>query len=59
MPDVTEAIHVMQESMGIAGTTALEAEHTISGSIRLDGRGMEKPSSWLWRIPMRYWEEGH
>ncbi len=31
--DVTEAIHVMQESMGIAGTTALEAEHTISGSI--------------------------
>lgn len=31
--DVTEAIHVMQESMGIAGTTATEAEETISGSI--------------------------
>lgn len=31
--DVIEAIHVMQENMGIAGTTALEAEHTISGSI--------------------------
>lgn len=31
--DITEAINVMQESMGIAGTTALEAEKTISGSI--------------------------
>lgn len=31
--DVIEAIHVMQESMGIAGTTAEEAEGTISGSI--------------------------
>lgn len=31
--DVVEAIHVMQESMGIAGTTANEAEKTISGSI--------------------------
>lgn len=31
--DVVEAIHVMQESMGIAGTTALEAEETIQGSI--------------------------
>lgn len=31
--DVVEAIHVMQESMGIAGTTAKEAEKTISGSI--------------------------
>lgn len=31
--DVTEAIHVMQESMGIAGTTMKEAEATISGSI--------------------------
>jgi len=30
--DVTEAIHVMQESMGIAGTTAKEAETTIEGS---------------------------
>lgn len=35
--DVTEAIHVMQESMGIAGTTALEAEKTISGSISAMG----------------------
>lgn len=38
--DVTEAIHVMQEAMGIAGTTAKEASSTISGSI-----GMMK-SSW-------------
>lgn len=35
--DVVEAIHVMQESMGIAGTTALEAEQTISGSINSMG----------------------
>ena len=33
--DVIQAIHVMQESMGIAGTTAEEAEHTISGSINM------------------------
>ena len=31
--DVVAAIHVIQESMGIAGATAAEAEHTISGSI--------------------------
>lgn len=31
--DITEAIHIVQESMGIAGTTALEAENTISGSL--------------------------
>jgi len=31
--DVTQAIHVMQESMGIAGTTAKEASTTISGSV--------------------------
>ena len=31
--DVVDAIHVMQESMGIAGTTAQEASETISGSI--------------------------
>lgn len=31
--DVVQAIHVMQESMGIAGTTAKEAEETISGSV--------------------------
>jgi phage-related protein len=30
--DVTEAIHVMQEEMGIAGTTAKEAAGTIQGS---------------------------
>lgn len=30
--DVIEAIHVMQESLGITGTTALEASTTISGS---------------------------
>ena len=31
--DVVEAIHVIQESMGIAGATASEAEHTIEGSM--------------------------
>lgn len=31
--DVTQAIHVMQESMGIAGTTAKEASTTIEGSM--------------------------
>ena len=31
--DVTEAIHVMQEEMGIAGTTSEEAASTISGSV--------------------------
>ena len=31
--DVIQAIHTMQENMGIAGTTAEEAEGTISGSI--------------------------
>lgn len=31
--DVVDAIHVIQESMGIAGATAAEAEHTISGSM--------------------------
>ena len=31
--DVYEAIHVVQTELGITGTTALEAEETISGSI--------------------------
>lgn len=31
--DIVEAIHVIQEEMGIAGTTALEASSTIQGSI--------------------------
>ena len=31
--DITEAIHVMQKEMGIAGTTAKEAQGTISGSL--------------------------
>ena len=31
--DVTEAIHLIQDEMGVAGTTALEASETISGSI--------------------------
>ena len=31
--DITSAIHVMQQEMGIAGTTALEASTTIEGSI--------------------------
>lgn len=33
--DVTEAIHVMQEEMGIAGTTAREASSTIEGSLSM------------------------
>ena len=33
--DVTEAIHVMQEEMGIAGTTSKEAASTISGSVAM------------------------
>ena len=31
--DIVSAIHVVQESMGVAGTTAKEAETTISGSV--------------------------
>ena len=31
--DIVDAIHVVQTEMGITGTTQLEAEHTISGSI--------------------------
>lgn len=37
--DIVEAIHVVQENMGIAGTTAEEAASTISGSL-----GMVKAS---------------
>lgn len=32
LADVYTAIHIIQENLGIAGTTALEAEKTISGS---------------------------
>ena len=31
--DVTEAIHIIQTEMGITGTTTLEAEKTITGSV--------------------------
>ena len=31
--DIVDAIHVIQTEMGITGTTAKEAEETISGSI--------------------------
>ena len=31
--DIVEAIHIVQDDMGIAGTTAQEASETISGSI--------------------------
>lgn len=31
--DVVKAIHIIQDNMGITGTTALEAEKTISGSL--------------------------
>lgn len=33
--DVVEAIHLVQEEMGITGTTAAEAQKTISGSIAM------------------------
>jgi hypothetical protein len=33
--DIAEAIHVMQEEMGIAGTTAREAATTIEGSLSM------------------------
>ena len=33
--DIVEAIHVVQENMGIAGTTAKEASETISGSLAM------------------------
>ncbi len=33
LSDVYEAIHVIQEEIGITGTTALEAEETIQGSL--------------------------
>jgi hypothetical protein len=33
--DITEAIHVMQTEMGIAGTTAAEASQTIEGSLSM------------------------
>ena len=33
LSDVYEAIHVIQEQMGVTGTTALESEKTISGSV--------------------------
>ena len=31
--DISDAIHIVQEEMGITGTTALEAGRTISGSV--------------------------
>lgn len=33
--DVTEAIHIIQTEMGITGTTAKEAETTITGSLNM------------------------
>lgn len=33
--DIVEAIHVVQENMGIAGTTAKEAAETIEGSLNM------------------------
>lgn len=33
--DIVEAIHIVQDEMGITGTTAEEAEQTISGSINM------------------------
>lgn len=33
--DIVEAIHIVQDEMGITGTTAEEAERTISGSINM------------------------
>lgn len=33
--DITEAIHIIQDEMGITGTTAKEAASTISGSVNM------------------------
>ena len=33
--DIVDAIHIVQENMGIAGTTTLEATTTISGSLNM------------------------
>jgi len=33
--DITKAIHIVQEQFGITGTTAKEAEETISGSLNM------------------------
>ncbi len=33
--DVVDAIHVVQTELGITGTTALEAQETISGSLSM------------------------
>lgn len=33
--DIVDAIHVIQEEMGITGTTMEEAEHTIEGSLNM------------------------
>ena len=52
--DVTEAIHVMQENMGIAGTTALEAEKTISGLDLRYGWSVGKPIDWVRKFRCRY-----
>lgn len=35
LADIYEAIHVIQQELGITGTTAKEAENTISGSINM------------------------
>lgn len=35
LADIYEAIHIIQQEMGITGTTAKEAEGTISGSINM------------------------
>ena len=48
--DVVEAIHIMQESMGIAGTTALEAEETISGSVNAMKSAWANMLVGLWRF---------
>ena len=42
--DVIDAIHVIQTSMDITGTTAKEAEHTISGSINALQAAGKEPS---------------
>lgn len=33
--DIVDAIHVIQKEMGVTGTTAEEAEHTIEGSLNM------------------------
>lgn len=42
--DIVEAIHLVQDEMGITGATAFEASHTISGAVNMASAAWE---NWL------------